>query len=590
MRVLRFIGKAIIVLFAVFGVLVVAGLVGLGLAWRDLPRLTAEAPPARAVLTFDLADGLVESQSANPLALATLSSKVTVRDLLRALEAAKSDGRIMGLLLRLGSGSLDLAHAQELAAAVADFRESGKFVIAFAESFNEGGSGNSRYLLASAADQVWLQPSGELQMTGLALQVPFARDLLDKLGVTARMDHRKQYKGAINSFTETAMPAPQRENMQALIDSWAGQLADAVARNRHIESARARQLIVGGPYDAAAAKAAGLIDGTHYWEEVLAAALLRAGGDAKKYAVADYLASLPDPPRDASRIAVVYGIGPVVLGRSDDNAIYGRQAMASTTVADALHAAVDDPKIAGIILRIDSPGGSYLASDTIWHEVARARQRGKPLVVSMAGVAASGGYFVAAPAATIIAEPGTITGSIGVFGGKVVIKDLLAKLGLAVDGVASGPNALADSATADYTPEQWAKLESELDRIYGDFVDKVAAGRHLGRDAVEAAAKGQIWSGAAAKQRGLVDELGGFDTAVAALRRLAGIAPNAVVALAEYPAPRSTLEAALARLLSTDGAGAAALARLLQVAQPILAAIDSVSASLDEQRLRAPLP
>ncbi|MEA2780481.1 MAG: protease [Rhodospirillaceae bacterium] len=593
MRVLRFIGKTLIVLFAIVGLLVVAGIATVAVGWRNLSQLTAEQMPPRALLIFDLADGVVEALPSNPLALAAFNKAVTMRDVEHALRVAATDNRVGGLLLHLGSGSLDLAHAQELADAVAGFRRSGKFVIAFAETFGDAGNANAHYLLATAANEIWLQPSGDLQLTGAALEAPFLRNAFDKLGVVARMDHREEYKGAVYSFTESAMPAPQRANMQALIDSWVAQIADAVARNRHIDPAKARQLVEGGPYHAAAAKSAGLIDNARYWDEALAAALQRAGPDAKKFALVDYIDALPDPSSDAKRIAVVYGVGPVVLGTAGNNAPYGGSVMASTTVANALHEAVDDPKIAGIILRVDSPGGSYLAADAIWREVARARQLNRPVVVSMAGVAASGGYFVAAPAAAIVAQPATITGSIGVFSGKFVVKDLLAKLGISVDGVSRGPNALADSPTTDYTPAQWALLETELDRIYGDFLDKVAEGRHLGKDAVRASAKGQIWTGAAAKERGLVDELGGFDTAVTVLRRLAKIDSNVVVALEQYPAPGAGLPAALARMLgASDGSVALLqpLTRLQQIAAPAIDAFNMLTGSRDESRLRAPLP
>ena len=359
------------------------------------------------MLTFDLADGLTEEAPDNPLSFAGFDKSVTMRNAVRAIEAAARDDRVKVLLLHLGVGDLDLAHAQELGDAVADFRKSGKFAIAFAESFGESGSAGSHYLLATSANEIWLQPSGDLQLVGASLQSPFFRSLFDKLGVVTRMDRREEFKGAINSFTDDSMPAPQRANMQALVDSWVVQMTDTVAKNRHIDPSLARQLIDRGPYGARAAKAAGLVDATRYWDEALAAAMEHAGSGAKTFSLADYVAALPAPPKDAPRIAVIYGIGDVVLGKGDNNPLFGKLSMGSQSLADALHKAVDDKDIAGIILRIDSPGGSYVAADAIWREVKRAKEKGKPLVVSMAGVAASGGYFVAAPAAAIVAEPAT---------------------------------------------------------------------------------------------------------------------------------------------------------------------------------------
>jgi protease-4 len=266
--------------------------------------------------------------------------------------------------------------------------------------------------------------------------------------------------------------------------------------------------------------------------------------------------------------------------------------MGSQTLADALHQAVDDSGIAGIILRIDSPGGSYVAADAIWREVKRAKDKGKPLVVSMAGVAASGGYFVAAPAAAIVAEPATITGSIGVFGGKFVIKDLLAKIGVTFDGVSSGTNALIDSPSVDYTPAQWANLQADLDRIYSDFLDKVAQGRGMSKEAVRAVAKGQVWSGMAAKENGLVDKLGGLLTAVDLLRPLAKIGRDAPVSLEQYPKNTDRLRAAVARLMGIDGNTelGSPFTRLLRIAGPVLGAIDAAAGPAPDERLRAPLP
>lgn len=584
MRALRILGKILIVLLAIFGALSIALIVAGGLAISHLARLTAASTPEKAVLVFDLADGVIDALPESPLARIALGKTVTLQDVLRGLDAAAADGRVKGMLIRLGSAGIDFVHAQELADEIASFRRSGKPVLAFTESFDEGGDTNSRYLLATAASEIWMQPSGGLSLAGASLQVPFLKDTLDKLGIAARMDHREEYKGAMNSLTATGMPAPQRENMQALVDSLTAQLSAAIARNRHLDGGTARKLVAGGPYSAQAAKAASLLDRLGYWDEAESRALHQAGSGAGTVDISDYIARLPDPPASAPKIAVIYGIGDVSLGHSRGSPLVGKSTMGANSIADALHEAVDDSKIAGIIFRIDSPGGSYVAADTIWREVARARELKKPLVVSMGSLAASGGYFVAAPAATIVAEPGTLTGSIGVFGGKFVIADLLAKLGINVESVAGTANALAESMTKDYTPEQWAALERELDRIYDDFMTKVAAGRHMDKEAVHAVAKGQVWTGADAKTRGLVDDLGGLATATAAVKRLAKIAPDAAVDLEQYPPPSNNLQTALASLAGGDSESrllAQLMSRLAQIAAPLLS---------PDQTLRAPLP
>ena len=592
MRVLKFLGKAIVVIFALIGLFVVLGIFAITVAWRSLPGVATTPQPATAVLTLDLADGITESTPDNPLALAALNKSLTMLEAIRGIEAAAKDPRVKALLLHVGSGDLDLAHAQELGDAVADFRKSGKYVLAFAESFGEGGSGGSHYLLASSASEIWLQPSGELQLVGAAIETPFLHSLLEKIGVTARMDRREEYKGALDSLQADSMPAPLRENMQALVDSWVAQMSDIIARNRQLSPAQVRSLIDRGPYGAQAAKDAKLVDGLHYWDEAVQAAKDKAGSGAKTYSLADYVGTMPALPEGSPRIAVIYGVGDVVLGKGEGNPLLGKTNIGSTTLAETIHKAVDDDKIAGIILRIDSPGGSYVAADAIWREVKRAKDKGKPLVVSMAGMAASGGYFIAAPASAIVAEPGTITGSIGVFGGKFLVKDLMDKIGVAVDSVSAGTNATIDSTSQDYTPAQWALVEADLDRVYSDFLDKVGQGRGMSKDAVRAVAKGQIWSGTAAKQNGLVDKLGGLMTAVEVLRPLAKIGPDEAVRIEPYPNPSERIQAVIAKLLGVESTSvlSPSMLRLLKIAGPLLNAIDIATNPAADERLRAPLP
>jgi protease-4 len=591
MRVLRFFGKSLLVLLALVGLATVGLVLTVALAVSDLSRFTAKATPAEAVLVLDLGYGVIDALPDSPFARIALDKTVVLKDALRALDAAAADGRVKVLLLHLSGDRLDLAHAQELADAIARFRRSGKSVIAFAESFGEGGETNSRYLLATSASEIWMQPSGDLPLAGAVLQAPFLKDLLTKIGVVARMDHREEFKGAMNSLTENAMTAPQRANMQGLVDSLTSQLADSISRGRHLDHAVAAKLIAGGPYSGEAAKAAALVDFLGYWDQAQTLALRRAGAEGEEVDLADYVARLPGPPRGTPRIAIVYGIGEVTLDRSRGAPLVGRSNMGAISTATALHEAVDDPNVAGIIFRIDSPGGSYVAADTIWREVQRARDLHRPLVVSMGSMAASGGYFVAAPAAAIVAEPATLTGSIGVFAGKLVIKELLAKLGITVDSVAGTPNALAESMTEDYTPEQWANLQSELDRIYGDFLNKVAEGRHMDRDAVHAVAKGQVWTGADAKAKGLVDELGGLATATAAVKRLAKIAPDAEVELEQYPRPSNDLRSALSSLVGGQGESQSLAEVLAHLPLALAALLSAVAESAGpDQTLRAPLP
>jgi protease-4 len=552
-----------------------------------------EPVPDQVVLTLDLADGLMERAPEGPLAWTGIGRGLTIRDLVLGLEAASRDVRVKGLVARLGNGSLGLARAQEIRDAVRAFRQSGKFAIAFAETFGEAGDGNTHYYLATAFDEIWVQPSGDVSLTGLFLESPYLKTALDSIGVTARIDQREEYKGAMDPLTKDAMPAPVRENYQRLADSWVDQVSRGIADARHLEVAATRALIDRGPFLAPEAKDEHLVDMLGYWDELQAAVDKRVGPEAKRFSLAKYADRL-SVPRDAPEFAVVYGLGPIQLAKEDLDPLAGDATMAAVSVAKTLRDAADDPDVRAIIFRVDSPGGSYVASDTIWREVARAREKGKPVIVSMGDVAASGGYFVAAPATKIVAEPGTITGSIGVLSGKVILSGLWEKLGIKWEGVEAGANAGIESVNHDYSPEEWSRLQTSLDRVYADFTGKVASGRSLPAERVREVAKGQVWSGADGKQNGLVDELGGFAVAIRLAREAANIAPDTAVAVEQYPRPDTSFTGFLRRLSNgeeltgTEARDFAALARLARVLAPIAETLAPASDGAAASRLRMP--
>jgi protease-4 len=533
--VLRVIGRIILWSFAVVGGILIVGGIAAALSWRFLPEIERQRLPDSIVLEFNTGDGIVEKLSDSPLAWAAAGDIIALPDLVRGLDAGSRDPRVKGVLVHLGAGDLGLAQVQEIRDAVLDFRRQGKFAIAFAETFGEAGNGNIHYYLATAFDTIYMQPSGDIDLTGFRLETPFLEDAMDAIGVTAEMDRRAEYKSAMETFTEPALTEPSRENLQRLVDSWADQLAAGIAATRPgFDQAEARSLIDSGPYMAPDALAQGLVEGLLYWNAVESETDKRSAG-ATRIHLLDYVAAQPAPPADAPLIAVIHGIGPVTLATSESDPLFGTVTMGSDTVAGALRQAIDDPEVAAILFRIDSPGGSYVAADTIWAEVQRARELGKPVVVSMGNVAGSGGYFVAAPARAIIAQPGTITGSIGVFGGKFVLAGLWDKLGIHWDGVQAGANAGHTSFNQPFTEAGWAQLQSSLDRIYADFTGKVAQGRDIPPARVDQVARGQVWSGADAKELGLVDEVGGYLVAIARAREAAGIGPEAPVRVETYP-------------------------------------------------------
>jgi protease-4 len=592
MGIMRFVRKLFIGLLALIGAVAVLSILA-GLFFTRYIAEVEEPVPAQAVLTLDLADGVTERGPEGPLAWTGLGRALTMRELVLGLEAASRDVRIKGLVVRLGHGSLGFARAQEIRDAVRAFRQSGKFAIAFAETFGEAGDGNTHYYLATAFDEIWLQPSGDISLIGVQLESPYLKTALDTIGVTARVDQREEYKGAMDPLTKDSMPAPVRENYQRLVDSWIDQLSRGIAEARHMEVPAARALIDRGPFLAAEAKDEHLVDMLGYWDELQAAVDKRVGPDAERFSLAKYADRL-SVPRDAPEFAVVYGLGPVQLAKEELDPLVGDGTMAAVSVAKTLRDAADDPAVRAIIFRVDSPGGSYVASDTIWREVARAREKGKPVIVSMGDVAASGGYFVAAPATKIVAEPGTITGSIGVFSGKVILSGLWDKLGIKWEGVESGANAGIESVNHDYSPEEWSRLQTSLDRVYADFTGKVASGRNLPAERVREVAKGQVWSGADGKQNGLVDELGGFAVAIRLAREAAGIGPDAAVAVEQYPRPDTSLTGFLRRLTSseeltgTEARDFAALARLARILAPIAETLAPASEGAAASRLRMP--
>jgi protease-4 len=432
---------------------------------------------------------------------------------------------------------------------VEEFRDAGKLTVAWAETFGEFSAGNVPYYLATAFDTIYLQPSGDLGLTGITMARYFLRGTLDQLGVDFQVAKRYEYKSAAEQLTERSFTGPAREATERLAASVITQLADAIAERRRIDPAKVRELIDRGPFLAAQAHEAGLVDELGYRDEVYARVRRQAGQDAvlqhvgryqRSRALAERARKLPNPSQ--RHVALVYATGPIRRGRSGRGPLSGG-AMGSDTISAALRAAAADPHARAIVLRVNSPGGSYVASDTIWREVVRARNAGKPVVVSMGDVAASGGYFIAMAADAIVAQPGTVTGSIGVLSGKPVLSDLLSRAGVTTDSVAEGAHSEMFTTTRPFSEDEWALVNGWLDHIYADFTGKVADGRRMSADRVHELARGRVWTGADALAGGLVDELGGLDRAAAIARRRAGLPASAPLRIYPRVAPLDRLRA-----------------------------------------------
>lgn len=519
--------------FTVIGA-ITCGLLALGLVSMMFKCASGESVPSRTVLELRLDQDLVETTAGDPLAELTGREGNTFRSVIDALDKASEDDRVAGLVAYVGDG-YGMAKTQELRDAIARFRAKGKFAYAFAETYGELGSGNRAYYLASAFDEIWVQPGSTVGLTGLLASAQFFKGTLDLLEVEVNGDHRREYKNAFNQYTERAYTPAHKEAATAMIEDFEKQIVAGVAEGRGLSEAKVRELIVKGPYTAPEALEHGLVDGLGYRDEVLAKAKERAEDGQLLYAE-KYLQRAGRPHESGKhKVALIYGVGAVMRGASGVDPLTGSRTMGSDTVASGFRAAIDDDDVKAIVFRVDSPGGSAVASETIWRETVRARDAGKPVIVSMGDVAGSGGYYVAAYANKIVAQPGTITGSIGVFAGKPNIRKLYNRVGITVDSVETAPNASMFSEVHSYDEHEWARLQTFLDQIYGDFKHKVGEGRGLTDEQVEAVAKGRIWSGVRAKENGLVDELGGVETAIRIAKEEANIPADEEIRLVTYP-------------------------------------------------------
>lgn len=515
-----------------------------------------KAVPAHTILEVDLETEFSEDTPQNPLAALRPDSGSSLRTLLTGLERAGDDARVVGLVARIGQAKLGMAQVQELRDAVRRFRERGKFALAYGETFGEFGPGNSSYYLATAFEQIWLQPSGDVGLTGVLMEPMFVKNALDKLGLKPQMDHRYEYKNAMNMFTENKFTAAHKEALEKIAGGWFAQMVRGIAEGRKLQETEVRALFDRGPFLGPEALKEKLVDQLGYRDEFYAKVRER-GGDAQLLFLHKYVSRTDKAEKQRTKsaptLALIYGLGGVQRGKGEVDPLSGSGALGSDTVAAAFRAAVADKDVKAIVFRIDSPGGSYVASDTIWREVVRARAAGKPVIATMGNVAGSGGYFVAMAADKIVAQPATITGSIGVLGGKFITSELVDnRLGVTHDRVAFGQHAGMWSTNREFTPDEWVRFQAWLDRVYVDFTSKVAEGRKLPKEKVLQVAKGRIWTGEDAKGIGLVDELGGLDVAVRLARQAAGVADGQPIALKQFPSPKPPLQVLTDAILNKD--------------------------------------
>lgn len=520
-----------LIMLALGLVIVVAAAALIGLAQGD-------GLPKNIVLTLDLRQPVPDSASAEyhlgPM-------KPAVMDIINGLARAGRDGRVKGVVVRLGSAGLSVAEAEEIGAAFRRFRKTGKFVVVHAQSFIGGGLGD--YLTATAADEIWMQPKSPFNPAGAGTARMYLRGFFDKVGLKPEIAKRAEYKSAADMYMATGMSPADREQTMALLHSTFDTAVNEAAVARKMSPVKLAAALDASPQFTEGALKARLIDHTGFDDDALHAGLARAGDDAGEVALGDYIDSVHGGGvADSKRIALIHVNGAIVDGHAASDPFGKSENVGGDDIAEAIRDATDDGSIKAIILRVSSPGGSVTASDQILDAVKKAQKAGKPVVVSMGAVAASGGYYISLSANRIIAHPGTITGSIGVFTGKMSFAGTLDKLGIKTEQVSVGKNPLMNSPLVPYTPEQWAAVNAEADTIYADFTAKVAAGRHMPLEKVQKIARGRVWSGKDAKDIGLVDELGGFDVAVKAAKKLAKFGPDERVALVSYPHHKGIVE------------------------------------------------
>jgi protease-4 len=529
--------------------------------------------PSNATLRLHLQAPFVEVEPAGVFSQ-FLDRQLTLRETLTLIREAREDRRVKAVILTVQAPGALWGQLQEVRGALEDLRASGKPVTAFIES-----AGAAEYYVASAANRVVMMPGGQLDVTGLATYELFFRAALDKIGVVPDLLHIGDYKTAANTFTETGFTEAHREMSRSLNSDWFGHIVKTVAAARSLSEDQARQALTGGPYGSDEALDAGLVDELAYQDQLDDAEPIRGTerltGETYGRAVSYRRAS-----GSGGRIALLYAAGTIASGDSRFDGP-GGLVIGSDTFSEWVRTVRVDPGIRAVVVRIDSPGGSAIASEAIWRELMLTREV-KPLVVSMGDVAASGGYYIAAPAHAIVAEPGTLTGSIGVVTGKFVVDGTLDKLGIDIAAVSEGAYAEIYSPFKPFSPAERARVQAQMRATYDLFVSRVAEGRGRTAAEIDAVGQGRVWTGRQAREIGLVDELGGLSMAIGLARQRAKIDPERDVELVVYPQKRSFYQ-----VLANPLGSAELAARRLQRSE--LRLIDSAAAWLRLFRRGEPL-
>ena len=543
-------------------------------------------PAGPMVLELDLRETRLDQPALSPFAFADPLSTV---EIVAALQRAEADDRVQGVFLRANEFGMAPGQAEEIRIAMQDFRDSGKFVVAHSQDFF--GAGVINYFAVGASDALWLQPTGSFSAVGLSSETLFLGGFFEEIGAEPEFVQFYEYKNAADVYTESGFTEAHSEAVNAYLTSIFDSTSGALAADRGMDEAALRETLVSGPYSAEEAEQAGLVDRLGQVAEARQDALERAGGgDARVVEIETYArARQPGRRGGGATIALIEGQGPIATGEAEPG-FGGGEVIGSDSMAAAIDEAAANDEVRAIVVRLDTPGGSATASDQIWDSIIRAQDAGKPVVVSMATVSASGGYYIAAPADRIYAHETTLTGSIGVLGGKIAIDGALNRIGLNLEAASVGGDyATALAASQTWTEDQRAAFTRLMEDTYEDFTGKVADGRGLPLAQVQEIARGRVWTGAQALDRGLVDRIGGLRDAVEGAAELAGVDEDEAVTLRRFPRRPSPVEALQALFgMSAEGAEAAAKLNLLMESPEIRALIEARQASRGGARTYEP--
>lgn len=550
--------------------------------------------PDEIVLFLDLNEGFSESPSsagafgfADPFA----PQPLTLYEMINTLDVASRDPHVKGILARMDSATFPVAHIQELRRALERFKAAGKFSYIYSPSYGEAGDFGA-YYLASVFDEIWMQPMGIVSISGIHMEVPYFKPVLDKIGVKTEFMQRKEYKTAYESVSKAQMSPENRRMLGSLLESTKQALVGEISKSRAMTEAQLKSYVDQAIFTTDEALKAKLIDHAGYSDEMLdeikiaVAGSVEAASDDIFVHVQDYRPDARGINGNGPQVALIYASG-MILQSSPSRAqssVFGGQNLATAQqLVPAIWDAIEDPKIRVIVLRIDSPGGSPVASESILRALQKAQEKGKPVIVSMGPTAASGGYWIASYADRIYAMPTTLTGSIGVVGGKFSLSQMWQEIGVNWDDVSWGKNSGVWSINSAFSPSQKARADAMLDNVYNSFIYRVSEGRAIKKDDVETIAKGRVWSGTQAQENGLVDELGGLHDALDYAAALTGVKGRNQLRVKILPRPKTLVERLL-DMMSEYGQVQAAIhsvihmpSQALQSAQSAWQAVMAVS-------------